>query len=296
MKHDLLLIKQITEIILSRIQSGFIPDKETLHFLKTSYGVEYEKDLHNFLNDESLNDGTVYELTVYPDDELRTDIEKLIPTEGLTPAEIDFIHNTLRERSPSISIITKPAVHYIDSENSLHCIENFIRKLNLDIDLQYLATEEMSSSSELYFRSRALLRKKKFSPSGDRGDFMKRLIQHRGVISPGVEETLTLIDKGVSLLAGNRDKAIDELAAKKYYFESVLSQAEEYSDLLKTWGMELLLMRKVQPSPVSADEAIESIRTIDRLTSLVYGFVIPPSDIAVQISVDSLNPSSDLFN
>lgn len=296
MEHHQSSIDRITEQVFSRLQKGFIPDNETLHFLKTSYGVESEKEFHNFLNDKSLNDGTIYELAVYPDDKLRAEIEILIPAEGLTISEIEYIHDTLQKRPPSISIITNTAVHIADQENSVSCITGFIKKLNLNQDLQFLGHEADSSSSELYFKSRALLRKRKFTPSGDRGVFMKRIVQYNDVIAPGVENTLTLMDRSMTLMSGNKEKVLDELAAKKYYFESVLSQAEEYSVLLKTWGMELLLMRKIQPSPVSADEAIESIRTIDRLTSMVYGFIIPPSDIAVQISIDSLKTPSDLFN
>ena len=296
MKHDPLIIKQITEIILTRLQSGFKPDSETLHFLKTSYGVNTGKELTVFLNDTGLNDGTIYELTVYPDDYLRTAIEKLIPSEGLSPSEIEAISIKSGTAAPSISIITETAVHTADPDRSLHCINNYIRKLNLDLDLQYLGSLADTTDNELYFSARALLRKKRFLPSGDRGDFMKKIIQHKEVMPSESGDTLMLIDRGASLLSGNKVKALDELAAKKFYFESVLTQDEEYSALLKTWGMEMLLMKRVQPSPISTEDAIDSIRTIDRLTYIVYGFIIPPSDISVQVSIDSSNPPYGLFN
>ncbi|HPJ43386.1 MAG TPA: hypothetical protein P5120_14675 [Spirochaetota bacterium] len=296
MKHDLLIIEQITERILARLQRGFKPDSETLHFLKTSYGVNTEKELTGFLNDTGLNDGTIYELIVYPDDYLRAAIEKIISPDGLSPSEIETISINTGTAAPSISIITETFVHTVDPDNYLYCINNFIKKLNLDLNLQYLGSLADATDNELYFGARALLRKKRFLPSGDRGDFMKKIIQHKEVMPSESGDTLMLIDRGASLLSGNKVKALDELAAKKFYFESVLTQDEEYSALLKTWGMEMLLMKRVQPSPISTEDAIDSIRTIDRLTYIVYGFIIPPSDISVQVSIDSSNPPYGLFN
>ncbi|HPF06260.1 MAG TPA: hypothetical protein PK293_09520 [Spirochaetota bacterium] len=296
MKHDLLIIEQITERILARLQRGFKPDSETLHFLKTSYGVNTEKELTGFLNDTGLNDGTIYELIVYPDDYLRAAIEKIISPDGLSPSEIETISINTGTAAPSISIITETFVHTVDPDNYLYCINNFIKKLNLDLNLQYVGSLADATDNELYFGARALLRKKRFLPSGDRGDFMKKIIQHKEVMPSESGDTLMLIDRGASLLSGNKVKALDELAAKKFYFESVLTQDEEYSALLKTWGMEMLLMKRVQPSPISTEDAIDSIRTIDRLTYIVYGFIIPPSDISVQVSIDSSNPPYGLFN
>ncbi|HOP29218.1 MAG TPA: hypothetical protein PKZ64_06595 [Spirochaetota bacterium] len=296
MKHDLLIIEQITERILARLQRGFKPDSETLHFLKTSYGINTEKELTGFLNDTGLNDGTIYELIVYPDDYLRAAIEKIISPDGLSPSEIETISINTGTAAPSISIITETFVHTVDPDNYLYCINNFIKKLNLDLNLQYVGSLTDATDNELYFSARALLRKKRFLPSGDRGDFMKKIIQHKEVMPSESGDTLMLIDRGASLLSGNKVKALDELAAKKFYFESVLTQDEEYSALLKTWGMEMLLMKRVQPSPISTEDAIDSIRTIDRLTYIVYGFIIPPSDISVQVSIDSSNPPYGLFN
>jgi hypothetical protein len=296
MKHNRELIKNITDQIYLRLQTGFKPDNDTLHFLKTSYGVNNENELLDFLNDPSLNDGTIYELTDYPDDGLRVEIEKNIPAEGLTASEIESIHENLRERPLSITIITAAGIHNADTDSSLFSISNYIKKLNLEQNLQYLGNKADSSAGELYFRSRALLRKKKFIPSGDRCIFMKRMIQYSENAAPDIDDILKLIENAVTLLSGNKEKALDDLAAKKYYFESVLSQAEEYSILLKNWGMELLLMRRIQPPPVSKEEAINSIRTIDRLTSIVYGLVIPPSDIAVQMSIDRSQSSADIFS
>jgi len=293
MKPDNQLIDELCRKIRLRLENGFSMDKATLHFMNTSYGVNDAESLLHFLNDRTLNDGTIYELTVYPDDGLRVEIEKIIPAGGLA-SEIESIHDILQERPPSITIITDAGNHIADADSSLFCISNYIKQLNLDHDLLYLGSEADSSSSELYFCSRALLRKKKFIPSGDSGIFMKRMIQYRDK-SAHVVDILKLIENAVNLLSGNKEKVYDDLVAKKYYFESILSQAEEYSILLKNWGMELLLMRRIQPPPVSKDEAINSIRTIDRLTSIVYGLVIPPSDIAVQMSIDSSQSPADIF-
>lgn len=281
------LIKQIAEKISARLDAGFTPDKDALHFLKTSCGVNEEGNLLTFLSDSSLNDGTIYELTIYPDEKFRLEIEKLIPPDGIPHPRLDLIINSLAGKYQSVSLITPAGKFAVDRESCLTCIPSFIKKLNLELDLQYLGDVKDSQSEELYYRSRALLRRRKFLPSGDRGGFMRRLVQHKPAANSSNDELINIIDRGVSFLSGTEEKAFDSLAAKKCYYESVISQCEEFAALLNTWGMEFLMMKKIQPPPVSVDEALESIRTIDRLTSIVYGIIIPASDMGVQISVNS---------
>jgi len=124
---------------------------------------------------------------------------------------------------------------------------------------------------------------------------MKRLLRPDPVIKTTDDEIINLADNAISFLSGREEKVFDALAVKKYYYESVISQIEEFTSLLKIWGMEYLMMKRIQPPPVSFDEAVKMIRTIDRITSIAYGHIIPPSDMAVQVRINSSDPVSDIF-
>lgn len=296
MTHDRIITDIITEKISARLNTGFAPDKDSLYFLSTSYGVNSERELVDFLHDSFLNDGTIYELIVYPDEKFLSDIEKIIPSSGLLRSEIEFINSSLHNKINTLFINIPSEKYFIDTEICPIVISSFIKKLSLDIDVQYLGDPKDSSSEEIYYMTRALLRRKKFLPLGDRGHFMKKIIRYETGIKPGDDILLNLIEKGIDLLSDTNKKTFDILSAKKYFYESVISQIEEFNTLVKTWGMEFLMMKRIQPPPVSIEEAIDAIRTIDRLTTIAYGLIIPPSDIAVQISIDSLISPSDIFS
>lgn len=296
MTEDNLLIKRIAGKISGRLDSGFKPDMEALHFLKTSYGVNDGDEILEFLSDAALNDGTIYELTVYPDDRFRLEIERIIPAQGITPTDIEVIIAILSSEPRQLSLITPAGGFLIDRESVGSCVSSFIKKLNLELDLGYLGDIPETESDVLYYSSRALLRRRRFSPAWGRGDFMRMLIQQRSVVKTGDEEIPALIERGISLLSGTEGEALDALAAKKYYYESVISRCEEFASLLKSWGMEFLMMKKIQPPAVSVDEAIESIKIIDRLTSMVYGMIIPSSDRGLSLKISHSDSPSDIFD
>ncbi|HOP62190.1 MAG TPA: hypothetical protein PK358_08230 [Spirochaetota bacterium] len=286
--------EKLVEIIYSGLERGFSLDSDTLHFLRSSCGITNEEGLKEFLKDSSLNDGTVYELAIYPDTNFRLEVEQHLPPGGIPEPEITAISEKIISMEPDIFIMAAGEKLQIESTDKKSCILSFIKRLNLEIDLTYLGEKETADSESLYYSIRALLRRRKFFPAGDRGDFMNRLIRLNSAIKTDNEEIIEIAEQVISLLSGREERVFDALEVKKYYYESVISQNEEFAMLLKTWGMEYLMMRKIQPPPVSFDEAVKMIRAIDRITSTVYGLIIPPSDIAIQITINGSGSIPDI--
>lgn len=292
MTEEMMLVKNLSERICRRLAEGFTPDSDTLHFILSAFGIG-SSELFSFLNDSSLNDGTIYELAIYPDHGFRKEIERELPASGAGLSVIEKIEKNVSMSAPSILIITDGGTYKLDPGSSGSCVSSFIKKLNLETDLSCTGR---GSGTDLYYSARALLRRKKFEPRGDRGEFIKRLIENAEMEEESPEEIQALLEKALPLLQGTQDKSIDALAVKKYYYESVISQSGEFASMLKTWGMEFLMMRRIQPSPESVEEAVNTIRVIDRLTRTVYGLIIPPSDIAVQMTIDRGDPPGGLIS
>jgi len=138
------------EMIYKRLESGFTPDSETLQFLRTSFGVNDEHDLIAFLKDTSLNDGTIYDLVIYPDEKFRIEIEKILSSEGLTEPEIRAISEKIISTNPDIFIATPDEKFRIEGSDKHPCIISFVKKLNLEISLNYLGDKEEGFSENLY--------------------------------------------------------------------------------------------------------------------------------------------------
>ncbi len=294
MTDNLSIIETLTGKIAARLVDGFIPDNDSRHFLRTGYGVNSDEEMLAFLNDSSINDGTFYELTFYPDTAFRITVEKIIPARGLSAVDIEQLSLSMAEFSQELTVNTGAGVHTLDRANSAAYALSFIKKLHLNLNLSCLGEPHDPESVDLYTEARSILRSRNFIPSADRGSFMKLLLQHKPLMDLNADIIL-LVERSISLLAGTEGKVFDALAAKKYYYESVISQTEEFAALLKNWGMEFLMMKRIQPPAVSIDDAVESIRAIDRLTSIVYGVIIPPSDVAVQMRINRGDPATDFL-
>jgi len=262
---------------------------------RTSYGIQGDAELLQFLADSSLNDGTFYEVTVFPDDGFRLLVERVIPSSGIDGRSVEEVLESVLSSLRGILIITTAGNFIIDAGGSRYCASSFIKKLRLGADISYAGEAASSPSPDFYYTARALLRKRGFIASGDRGIFMNILVNSLPKFESRREDMLKLADRAVSLLDGYGEKALDVLAAKKYYYETVISDSEEFSAMLKTYSMEFLMTKKIQPPPVSADDAIESIRIIDRLTSIVYNMIIPLSGISTQVKFSGEDPVTDIF-
>lgn len=288
-------VAHISSLISERLSAGFTPDADAMHFACTSYDIQGNNELLRFLGDSSLNDGTFYELTVFPDDGFRLMVERVIPSSGLDDRSVEEVRESVVSSLKEIRIITPAGNFIIDTGGSRYCASSFIKKLRLDLDISFTGEASSSPSPDFYYTARALLRKRGFIASGDRGTFMNILMNSLPGFESQRENMLKLADRAVSLLDGYGEKALDVLAAKKYYYETVISDSEEFSAMLKTYSMEFLMTKKIQPPPVSVDEALESIRIIDRLTSIVYNMIIPLSDISTQVKFSGDDPIPDIF-
>ncbi len=268
-------LQKVSIIIREHILRGFVPDTDTLNFIKSSYGLNDPEEIISFLEGGD-DDGAVIDMISYPSDRFRESIEELIPAEGFSSDEIQSVYNTINILCNQTFILFNNRKIPLSENDSHFCYEKFIQRLNLSIPFNYIEYEKILSGSINIFAARALLRKKKFIPGEENSLFINDLINnYYHLKNNSVNELIYLIDISSDLLNSPEEKPFDIFSRNKDFYENSIMESEEFSRLLKTYSMEFIMMKRIQPPLLSIDEARSMINAIDRLTSIVYGMVIP---------------------
>jgi len=302
--------KKIASIINGYISPGLIPDTETVSFINSAYGITDPDDIASLIGSGD-DGGAVIDLLSHPSDELRESVEKIIPPQGLSSAEIQNVEDTLSTSSGQIFILFNKRKIFLPEEDSLYCHKRILQRLNLHIPLNRITVTDTSECAISTFAVRALLRKKKFESNDESILFINDLIYNYFPVKNKIEtETLTagvhdeqqpdgsfkipedscsadlftLIDITTDLLKSSVSKPYDILSEKKYFYENAITESEEFSALLKTYSMEFVMMKKIQPPLMSIHEARSMVTAIDRLTFIVYRTIIPS---VLNIFIDS---------
>jgi len=268
-------LKKVSTMIREHILRGFMPDTDTLDFIKSSYGLNDPEEILSFLENGDDNDAVI-DMISYPSDRFRESIEELIPSGGFSSDEIKIIIDTINILQNKTFILFSNRNIFLTENDSLFCHQKFIQRLNLNIPFNYIEYEKIISGNINIFAVRALLRKKKFISSDENSLFINDLINNYNQLKNGSgKELLYLVDVSTDMLNCRDNTPFDILSRNKDFYENAIMESEEFSRLLKTYSMEFIMMKRIQPPLLSIDEARSMINAIDRLTSIVYGMMIP---------------------
>lgn len=267
------IMKEIASAVIDNIKRGFEADSDTINFIRSAYGLSGIDEIVSFIEDGD-DGGTVAGLVSYPEDSFRELIEKFIPADGISSDQIKNIEDLLLESEELCSILISGRKIILSIADSRICLKQFLKKLNLQIPLTYY--RETSETDFNIYPIKAQLRKRKFIENNLNSLFVSDLIYNYNLLKNKTDsEFLSLIEITCRLLSGTDTEPLEVLTEKKYFYENAVMEAEEFSLLMKTYSMEFIMMKRIQPPLISIDEARSIIRLIDRLTSIVYGMIIP---------------------
>jgi len=274
MENDKSLI-EIFSALKTVIAQGFTADTDIINFIQSSFGLSDTDDICSLIENGD-DGGTVADLISYPHDSFRELIEKMIPPDGFSLSQIQIIENLLLNYSEESFININGKKVILSKEDSLFCCKKFLKRLNLQISLNSISLYESAEDSISILRVKANLRKKKFITTDENVLFINDMIYNYNLLkNKSNSEFLSLVNLAIEFLNGTNEKPFDILSERKYYYENAVMEAEEFSQLMKTYSMEFIMMKRIQPPLISIDEARSMIKQIDRLTSIVYRMIIP---------------------
>ena len=267
--------EKISIRISSYFSAGLIPDNDTLSFIKSAYGLSEPDEISAFIENGD-DSGALIEMLSYPPDSFRESVEELIPPEGLSSSEIKGIENILITGGKRIFILFGNRKIFLSEEDSRTFNKRFLQRLNLELPMDCFNDHDIHSDNINILTVRSFMRKKKFTSNEENYIFINDLIyNYQSVKNSSSAEFKILINASADFLNGSDRRTIDILSEKKYFYENAILESEEFSRMQKTYSMEFFMMKKIQPPLISADEARSMICIIDRMTSIVYGMIIP---------------------
>jgi hypothetical protein len=268
-------IKELPVIITEYAACRLHADIDTLNFIRSAYGLSDTNEISSFITSGD-DSGAVIDLVSYPDDEFRESAEKLIPGEGLSLSEIQAIEKILIDSESICPIIISSREVTLSEDDSRLCRRLILKRLNLQIPLNMIDYYKNEDEIFNYDKIRSQLRKRKFKANEVNSLFINDLIHnYRNVKNKNYNEFAALLESSCTLLSGSDTKPYEILSEKKYFYENAIMEAEEFSLLMKTYSMEFIMMKRIQPPLITIEEARSNIKLIDRLTSIVYGMIIP---------------------
>jgi hypothetical protein len=276
MNHDESIVS-IYRTVEEYLAQGLVPDSDLIHFINSAYGINGYEDIAEFISN-GYDSGAVIELISYPSDALRKSVEKFIPDEGI-PSENLNDSAYSRTLSGRYFILLENKKIILQENDSLYCCRKLIWRLNLHMNFSYLSGLKNNLSGIDFYDARMLLRKRKFISGKTCRSFMKKLIA--GCSSMGTEDAsviIKLINTACALLNNSEEDPADILSVKMDYYKNAYIETVEFSKLLKSYSMEFIMMKKIQPPLITAEEALSKLETISRLLFIVYGVYVPVTE------------------
>jgi len=266
------IVNTLSSLINEHISSGFVLDEDTIHFIKSGYGLNEADEIIDFL--ENNMDEAVLDMISYPPDNLRVKIEEFIPFAGLTSGDIEKIEDCVSNSFRGSYIHFNKKI-FLAGKDSLICCKKFMRRLNLNVSLDFISDDNRSDNSIILHAIKALLRKKKFNSNNECCDFINSLASNCLTDKENSgEEYLKLIDQSSDFFNGSDKRPFDILSEKKDFYIRALLEYDEFNNLLKSYSMEFIMMKRIQAPLVPVDEAVYMINLIDKITRIVYNTVI----------------------
>lgn len=271
-------IRTILNIVGEHLSRGLIPDAELLHFIDSSYGLTDHDEIIEFISNGS-DAGAVVDLLSYPPDILRKSIEIYIPDKGI-PVELLEEYNDLHAFQGRCYILLNEKKFYLPDHDSLFCFRKILHRLNLDAGFAYLSGIKDSLIGPDIYDIRVLLRKRKFASGTANCRFIRDLIAGYCSSERGSDgELMSLVAIAGDLLNNSERNPYDILSEKREYYKNAYMEALEFSRLLKSYSMEFIMMKKLQPPLITAEEALSIMEKIFRIISLAHssgGFSYSP--------------------
>jgi hypothetical protein len=265
-------IQTIQDILLKHIKKGFTIDDDTLHFIESTHGKSLD-EIHDFLL--KTEDELIYNIIIYPDENLRTEIEGIIPDSGIGEEDVNLIKKNILASTVEIKIICYDKIIIVPAAKVQQSLSNYIEKLRLRKNLEFITKELEVIDKDILYKFRSIFRNKFTAIDTDKTIFLCNIITKSIKREEQIKDIINTIEKIYDIIKDEKGDILDILSYQKDYYESIILQHENFSKLSKSYGMDFMMSQKIQPPVESAEMAAYYIGIINKVTFLVYGIIIP---------------------
>ncbi len=278
------------------LKSGISVNRETLHFITSTFSIESMPELEAFLSDPDDSEiQSLLELLFSPDVRTQANLEEAIEKHACTGKDVPAITALLFRKKIKVPIRFPDDLTAITISPPEHFLETYIQSLRITRTLHpdLRAAVHKYVDRDLQSAIKVQLRNTRVDLTPPIRSFLGRLLKKADCNAksflPDLELCLALISE-----QPETPSLFDLFMGKKRRLLSALQQAEGFEKQLLKDNIETLILKGVRAPHIDKAEASRQITRIDTICLTVFGVTDPLLQVHTDVDLGNFSNRDDL--
>ncbi len=255
------------------LRAGLILNRETLHYIDSTFLNPSVKDLESILNDASEPDrDALVELIFFPDEWFQAQLEQTLEHDTFhTDDEEKIIHLLIEKKTATVLL-------FPDKRKPLRVVmpypaaQKFVSRLNISKQLDHNILDTINTQISPEYRDliKVKLRNSKLTPTRQQiffiCSFFKTAKVEESIFFQCLNFILNFLDE-----MDQKQNITSALQEKKNYYHQTIRKADQFEKQISGNNMEMLILQGTRIPHISKEEAHKKIELIDRISLAVFG-------------------------
>ena len=291
----------VAENIISRLKEGIRLNRESLHFIDSTFGVSDAESIREILADPDGGGEILFRFILYPDRCRQMQLEPVLAKYRPGAEEIFDIIERVKQEIQSL------AVHLPDNAGSFSVrvpafgLDHFISHLNLSnhLDAALAAAVDRYVPEEKQPGIRVALRNSRIDFSEKNIIWLKALFSAYPLLDDVFEPAITFSLGFLEDVGADQDIYTGLAKLKKRLF-AALEKNRAFMERLQKSNMETLILQGIRSTAVNPEAVKSTMAIIDRICFAVFGMTEHLETVTVrkdpgEISAGSIREIADVF-
>jgi hypothetical protein len=286
----------LAEKIAAIFKNGLTLNRETRHYIDSTFSSPSLKELERILNDESGCEAEpLRELVFFPDETMQAELEELLERHPFEKKDERIILNSLYSKRLATTLVFSNAREKLSLEIPKASAARFISRLNISKKIDPRLIKVMDKHVDKKYRNRfkVKLRNIRFDNSDNKiaflGLFFAKMKAENKVVSECFDFLVALFDE----LKNDSDIYLSLVEKKRFYFRNLQKALKADAQLDKS-NMETLIFQGVRIFYFDKEDARKKLEVIDTINKAVFGKTEHFVPAAVDIDLGELNRKNGL--
>jgi hypothetical protein len=271
----------LAEALCRILKNGITLNKETLHFIDSTFSGPGLDALKDILSDETNGEAeTLLALIFFPDAALQMQLEALLETTVFEPADEARVLTQLSEMLPEVLVRfpDRPETFFLPMPRWVG--DQLVSRLNISkrVNPDLLTAVDRHVPEILRLRTKVALRNARFVETENRISFLTAFFQKVK------DHDAACLGFVLSLFEEHNDEPdiYEVLVSRKRLCFRSLQKAQKFLKMLQTDNVETLMLRGIRIPHVDQQDMKAQMRMIDRICLAIYGkteYFRPPEEV-----------------
>ncbi len=285
----------LAEKIAVIFKNGLTLNRETRHYIDSTFSSPSLEELERILNDQSgCETEPLRELVFFPDETMQAELEELLEQYPFEKKDERIILNALYSKPLAVTLVFSNTPEKLSLEVPQASAARFISRLNISkkIDRRLIKVIDQHLDEKYRTRFKVKLRNTRFDYSDNKiafgGLFFAKMKAEIKVVSECFDFLLAFFDE----LKDDSDIYLGLAEKKRFYFQNLQKALKADAQLEKS-NLETLIFQGVRIFYFDKEDARKKLELIDTISCAVFGKTEHFALATVDIDLGELNHTKD---